>query len=252
MFAEGIYCKGIALKFRNFSIAACLLLAAGSSWAGISVGSGGAISLGQGALDLGGGNLVIDGQFDLGGGAVSAVGDVIITGTLDGGSGALSLGGDWINDGAFDAGSSQVSMTDDAGDDSLIMGASTFNALSLTSSAGGGFVLESGLTQRVTNALTILGASGQPVQIRSSSPPQVAELVLDPGGSQNIAFVGVSDVHATGQHLAPNETNQGGSGNAFGWFGIGPLAVPTLSIGGLILLILAFFGVALFRRGGVT
>lgn len=242
------------MNLRIHSIAACLLLAAAPSWAGISVGSGGSISLGQGALDLGGGNLIIDGQFDLGGGAASAIGDVVITGALDGGSGSISLRGDWVNGGSFDAGTGQVSMIDDAGGISLLMGTSTFNALSLTSSAGGSFVLESGLTQRVTNALTIQGASGQPVQIRSSSPPQVAQLVLDPGGSQNIAFVGVSDVHATGQNLAPDQTNQGGSGNDFGWFGAGLEAfpVPALSLGGLALLILALFGVAFFRRGSAA
>jgi hypothetical protein len=119
----------------------------------------------------------------------------------------------------------------------------------MTSSAGGAFVLESGQAQRVLSSLTIQG-SGSPVQIRSSNPPQAAELVLERGGSQNISNVGVSDVHATGEHLAPQQSNQGGTGNAFGWFGIGILAVPTLSLGGLILLILAFFGVALLRRGG--
>lgn len=240
------------MNYRVCSIAACLFLAAGSACAGIVVGSGGLISLGQGALGLGGGNLTIDGQFDMGGGAASDIGDVVINGTLVGGSGSLFLRGDWLNTGSFDAGTGQVSMIDDAGGSSELRGTSTFHGLSLTSSAGGSFVLESGLTQRVTDSLTIQGTSNQPVQIRSSSPPLIAELALDPGGSQNIAFVGVSNVHATGQPLAPDQTNQGGSGNAFGWFGIGPLAVPTLSIGGLALLILALFGAALLRRGGVA
>jgi len=241
------------LNFRICSITVCLLLAAGSSSAGISIGSGGYISLGQGALDLGGGNLTINGQFDAGSGTVSEIGDLVFNGALEGGSGSLFLRGDWVNNGSFDAGTGQVSMVDDVGASSLIMGTSTFHSLSLTSSAGGSFVLESGLTQRVTDVLTIQGISGQPLQIRSSSPPQIAELLLEPTGTQNIAFVGVSDVHATGQPLAPEQSNQGGTGNAFGWFGIGgPLAIPTLSIGGLTLLILALFVVTVFRRGGVA
>lgn len=240
------------MKIRIFCLAACFLLAVGSSWAGISVGSGGSLSLGQGALDLGGGDLTINGLFDVGGGEVSGIGDVVIGGTLEGGSGALWVYGDWINNGGFDAGTGQVSLLDDAGGSSLIMGGSTFHGLSMASSAGGSFVLESGRTQRVTNALSIQGVNGQPVQIQSSNPPQVAELVLDAEGSQNIAFVGVSDVYATGQHLAPEQTNQGGNGNDFGWFGRGlqpALPVPALSFGGLLILILVFFGAAWLRRG---
>lgn len=224
-------------------------MVAAPCWAGISVGSGGSISLGQGSIDLGGGDLAVSGQFDVAGGSVFGIGNVLINGTLDGGSGPLEVLGDWINNGTFNASTGSVQMLDDTGSIAQLGGASTFNVLSMTSSAGGAFVLESGQVQRVLSSLTIQG-SGSPVQIRSSNPPQVAELVLERGGSQNISNVGVSDVHATGEHLAPQQTNQGGTGNAFGWFGIGILAVPTLSMGGLVLLILAFFGVAFLRRGG--
>lgn len=219
--------------------------------AGISVGSGGSIALGQGTIDLGGGDLDVGGQFDVAGGSVFGIGNVLINGTLDGGSGPLEVLGDWINNGSFNAGTGSVQLRDDTGSSAQVAGSTTFNALSMTSSAGGAFVLESGQAQRVLSSLTIQG-TGSPLQIRSSNPPQVAELVLELGGSQNISNVGVSDVHATGQHLAPQETNQGGTGNAFGWFGIGLLAVPTLSAGGLALMILAFLGLALLRRSAIA
>jgi hypothetical protein len=229
------------------------LCAAGSAFGAISVGNGGVFSLGDGAVDLAGGSLTIDGQFDVANGTVSNAGDVAINGTLDGGNGSLLLLGDWINGGTFNAGAGQVTFTDDAGTAAQIVGSTTFYGLSLLSSAGGAFVLQSGTVQRVMNSLTIQG-SGAPVQIESSNPPQVAELLLEAGGSQNIANVGVSNVYATGQPLAPNQTNQGGAGNDRGWFGlpIDPMPVPVLSIPGLLIMILALFGVAYARRSSAA
>lgn len=251
LFRKGIQSKGSDLKFGFRAVAVILaLFVACSSWAGVSIGSGGSISLGQGALDLGGTDLQIDGQLDIEAGSIVEAGNVAINGVLEGGSGAVAARGNWTNNGSFNAGTGSVQLLDDSGSSSHLIGASNFHSLSMTSSSGGSFVLESGQTQRVTNALTVQGVGGQPVQIRSSSSPQVAELLLEPGGSQNIALVGVSDVHATGQRLAPGQVNQGGNDNDFGWFGGGlPHAVPTLSFGSLLLLILAFFGVALVRRG---
>lgn len=236
------------------ALCAISLFATGSAFGAISVGNGGAVSLGDGTLELAGGNLTVDGQFGLDGGSVLEAGDVVINGVLDGGTGSLFLLGDWINNGSFNAGSGQVSFVDDAGSSAQLVGNTTFFGLSLLSSAGGAFVLQSGTVQRVVNSLVIQGASGAPVQIESSAPPQIAELLLEPGGSQNISFVGVSNVHATGQPLAPNQTNQGGTGNARGWFGlpIDPMPVPLLTIPGLLIMILALLGVAYTRRGSAA
>lgn len=236
------------------ALCAISLCAAGSAFGAISVGNGGVVSLGDGSLELAGGDLRVDGQFSIDGGSVFEAGDVVINGVLDGGTGSLFLLGDWINNGSFNAGSGQVSFVDDAGTGAQLLGNTTFFGLSLISSAGGAFVLQSGTLQRVLSSLVIQGASGAPVQIESSTPPQIAALLLEPGGSQNIAFVGVSNVHATGQPLAPNQTNQGGTGNDRGWFGIpiDPLPIPVLTIPGLLILILALFGVAYARRGGAA
>lgn len=215
--------------------------------ASITIDSGGSISLGNGVLDLAGGDLIVDGQFNLQDGDVSNAGNVAINGGLDGGTGSLLVLGDWINNGSFIAQTGQVTLFNTAGGSVQMIGDSIFFGLSLLGPAGGRFVLQSGSVQQVINALTILGAPGQPVQIESSNPPQIAELVLQAGGSQNIDFVGVSNVHATGEPLAPDGTNQGGSGNAFGWFGsgsFGPLPIPTLSIPGLLLMMLMMLVIA--------
>jgi hypothetical protein len=76
------------------------------------------------------------------------------------------------------------------------------------------------------------------------------------GGTQNIQYVGVSDVHATGQHLAINQTNDGGTGNATGWFGTAiagnTVPTPTLSWFGSFLLALLLVRIAATRRNGET
>ncbi|AKS41244.1 hypothetical protein [Wenzhouxiangella marina] len=228
-----------------------MLCLAQAGLASITVGSGGSISLGSGALDLGGGDLVVDGQFNLEAATVTEAGNVVINGSFDGGGGSMLLRGDWINNGLFNAQTSQISMIEASGGSNALVGDSIFYGLSLTSPVGGAFVLQSGSVQQIVNSLTILGASGQPVQIESSNPPQIAEMVLQAGGSQNIAFVGVSNVHATGEPLAPDETNQGGSGNDFGWFGSGLfelIPVPTLTIPGLLLMMLSMLVLARVGR----
>lgn len=223
---------------------------AAPAWSGLLIGSGGSISIGSGSIELGGGDVTIDGQLDVDNGALLGVGDVVINGTMNAGAGQVRLEGDWIRNGTFDTGTASIEFVDTLGDSAQISGDSTFHELSMLSSAGGAFVLQGGSVQRITQQLTIQGVSGFPVQIESSDPALIAQMVLDPAGSQDIAFVGVSNVWATGQPLAPDETNQGGTGNDFGWFGnsLEPLIVPTLSGAGLALLILLLLGVIALRR----
>jgi len=60
-------------------------------------------------------------------------------------------------------------------------------------------------------------------------------------------------VWATGQHLAPNQTNEGGGGNAANWFGSGPppdgggglARIPTLGDLALLALAALLAGVAI-------
>ncbi len=135
---------------------------------------------------------------------------------LDAGSGSITLSGDWSNQGTFIAGSSRVNFVDGARAQSNVTGNTTFSSLSFISSIGKGYALQSGSTQTVESLLQILGTAAAGIQIQSTSP--FASINLLSSGSQNIGFVGVSNVHATGQYLAPTLTNDGGSGNATGWF----------------------------------
>lgn len=239
---------------RLLVLIGCALFFAGGSpsiHAAITVGNGGSISLGDGRLALAETDLTVNGTFDVGSGDVVDAGNVIINGMLSGGTGSLTALGDWVNAGNFLAGSGRVHLDDQSASSANMVGDSTFYELALTSNAGGEFVLQSGSIQRVSTLLTILGVNGVPVQIRSSLPPQIAQMFLESGGGQAIEFVGISDVHATGEPLAPDQTNQGGTGNDLGWFGRGfePLIVPTLSFAGLLLLALMLAGVVVLRRG---
>lgn len=143
--------------------------------------------------------------------------------------------------------------------ESAVLGSTAFANASFGSANGKRYRFESGSTQTVAAQLEILG-TGAPIQIDVTQPGAIAFLNLLPSGTQNIANVGVSDGHATGQHLAPAQTNQGGRGNADGWFGgggpIGPssVPVPASSPAGSILFALGLLGAALlaFRRGSTT
>ena len=89
-----------------------------------------------------------------------------------------------------------------------------------------------GTTQTINNVLEIAGTAGSPVQFRSSAAGQVANINLVASGTQLIQHVGVTDVWATGQWLAPTLTNEGGGGNANRWFGgsgPGAAAIPAMS-----------------------
>jgi len=231
------------------TIPAWLLLAA-SAHAAITVPAGGSISLAGGALDMGCTDITVGGSLQDGSAAITNVRNVTIQagappdGTLDGGSGSITLAGNWSDSGTFIPGSSSVNFVDNPGcaTASTISGNTTFNNLSLVSSIGKVYTIPPDTTQTVIHALTIQGVAGNPIQITSGVPGQKGFINLLEG-PQNIAHVGVSDNWASGQPLAPLLTNEGGTGNSRGWFGI-PLNVPVPALGaaGLALLALLLAG----------
>lgn len=220
---------------------------------GLALPPGARLQMDGGRLEAAGGDLLIDGALILGTGELRGVGALRIAagGSADFGSGLATVTGDWENRGAFTAGSSTVALCDGPVATSAILGTSQFANLSLVSAAGKRYRFESGLTQTVGANLQIQG-QGPAIQVDVTVPGSAAFLNLLPGGSQAIANVGVSDVHATGQRLAPTQTNQGGRGNDSGWFGGGvavtPVPVPTLSHGLQLLLAAGLILIATRRR----
>ena len=200
-------------------------------------------------MAVGGGDLATGGVLQLGAGHVADLRNFQVTGGGQAslGSGQIELFGDWSNGGTINPGSSLVSFIDGALASSTLLGSSTFASLSFLSTTGKRYLFQSGSTQTINYALTIQGTQALPIQFDVTSPGSVANINLLPSGSQAIQYVGVSDVHATGQHLAPSQDNDGGRGNATGWFRalLAPYAaVPGLTPWAIAMLLLALSLVA--------
>lgn len=235
-----------------------LFASSAASAAGFTVPAGAQLNLGGGHLLLAAQDLRIDGALSLGSGLLLDLASLHVGGgaQADLGSGVVSLSGDWDNQGSVAAGSSQVMFVDGPAD-SAVLGSTTFANASFDSANGKRYHFQSGLTQSISALLQIHG-NGTPIQIDVTQPGATAFLNLLASGTQDIANVGVSDVHASGQPLAPTQTNQGGRGNAAGWFGTGgggggggvtnAIATPMLSPAGSMLLCFALFGLALRAR----
>jgi hypothetical protein len=237
-----------SVRRRVATTAALLLCAFAAAQAQkLSIPSGGTVQINGGRLALSGGDIRIDGRFALGSGELRGVGALRIGagGTADFGSGVATLTGDWENRGIFNAGTSRVELRDGPVAVSSILGTNAFANLSLVSLTGKRYRFESAFTQRVAANLQIQG-TGPAIQVDVTAPGSVAFLNLLPGGSQSIANVGVSDVHATGQPLAPTQTNQGGNGNDNGWFGGGGPVIPPTPVPAVGWPMLLLLGIGLF------
>ena len=249
--------KGTFVKLIDITrkvLCGVLALSCVTAWANVSVPATASFQLNGGSIDLAGSNLQIAGAFGVGAGIVIGASDIAILpgGSINAGSGVLTLSGDWSNLGSFNAGSSTVNFVDGASALSTVLGSSSFHDAHFLTAIGKTYAFEVASTQTIDGLLTIQGTASQPIQFKSTTAGQAAFINLLPGGNQAIDFVGVSNVHATGQQLAPTKTNQGGSGDDLGWFGHtgggpgGAAAVPApiRSPFALLLLALGLLGLA--------
>ena len=232
------------MKHRPRIAAFVLLLHPGLAAADVIVPAGASWSINGGALDLGCTDQIVAGTLQVGSGQVLNARHITIQsgGVVDGGSGAIELGGNWSNNGGFLAGAGTVRFLDlCALASAAISGSSSFANARFVTSTGKNYVFAVGSVQTIAGLMEITGTTPQPIQFRSSTPGQVASINLTQTATQQIAHVGVTDVWSTGQPLAPNLQNEGGGGNALGWFGTvlaGAVAsIPALS--NLMLAILA-------------
>jgi hypothetical protein len=213
--------------------------------ADLTVPAGGLITLGPGIVDLACTDAVIAGTLHINGGALKNVRNVSIQpgGVLNGGTGLIEVAGNWSNAGSFAAGTGSVNFRElCAAGAATISGDTIFNRASFVTASGRNYVFAAGSTQTVKSLLEISGTVANPIQFRSSAPGQTAFINLLSGGTQLIQHVGVTDVWATGQWLAPFLNNEGGGGNANRWFGTpsgpgtgsaGGRAIPTLDTAAL-------------------
>ncbi|CAN5163124.1 hypothetical protein BH11PSE11_BH11PSE11_17870 [soil metagenome] len=243
-----------SIHLRRLALFSCMLLAAGSQ-AAIIVPAGASMSLAGGTMDLGCTDITVGGNLQINGAAITNVHDMSIQagtppdGVVDGGSGTITLAGSWSNGGTFTPGTSGVSFVDNPGCSpaSTLSGNTTFYDLSLVSTVGKIYTVSPASTQGQLHGLTIQGTLLNPIQIVSGAPGNAGFFNLAAGGTQNILHVGVSDNWATGQPLAPLLSNEGGTGNSRGWFGIALItAIPTLGPAGMVLMALMLFGFGIF------
>ena len=238
-----------AIGFFGLSMALCVSTCLA---AGITVPAGAGLNLGGGQLAAAGGDLLIGGTLQLGAGEVVGLRNFTVAGGGQGslGSGQIELFGDWSNAGTILPGSSLMRFVDGALASSSVLGATTFASVSFVSANGKRYLFQSGQTQTVSNALAIQGTQALPIQFDVTNPGNVANINLLPTGTQAIQYVGVSDVHATGQHLASNQDNDGGRGNATGWFRT--LAAPYMAVPGVtpwsLLMLLLAMGMLAWRQ----
>jgi hypothetical protein len=241
-------------RLRVVALAATLLASADAD-ADIRVPAGARLQVDGGRIDFSGTSYVGYGVLRLGAGSLERLDDfrIFAGGSADLGSGVLRLAGDWENRGGIAAGTSLVEFLDAPGD-SFLLGATEFSSVRAATAQGRRLRLESGNTQRVLTSITLVG-TGAPLRIDSSTPGDVAFLHLLAGGSQDITNVAVWDVHASGQPLAPDETNQGGNANVQGWFGSGQAlspgrleTIPATSPLALLLLACGFLAAFPFMR----
>jgi hypothetical protein len=233
--------------------------------ADLTVPAAGLVTLGPGIVDLACTDVVVAGTLLINGGALKNVRNVSIQpgGVVNGGTGLIEVAGNWSNAGSFAAGTGQVNFRElCAAGAATISGDTIFNRASFVTTSGRNYVFTAGSTQTVKSVLEISGTVTNPIQFRSSAPGQVAFINLLIGGTQQIQHVGVTDVWATGEWLAPFQSNEGGGGNANRWFGTpsGPgsgsagTAIPTLDTAALAALaaLLAAAGAWFARQRAAT
>ena len=147
--------------------------------------------------------------------SLTVVGNVTLQGgTLIAGSQTITIGGDWrLQATDFQAGTSTV-VFNDASQYSTILGFNTFYSLaSITPSKR--LFFEAGATQTVSGALTLEGAKGQLIELRSTDPGQT-QWKLAPIGATSIRFVHLGDAY----NLSPTPIKalpSNSFGNNTGW-----------------------------------
>ena len=195
--------------FSNLGVTAELTIPANGSF---SVPASATMQMGCADLNAGGATVLNAGQ-------IQQAGNVSIpaSGSFNAGSGSLQVGGNWTNNGTFVAGTSTVSFVSgcSAGNPTL-SGTTTFNNLSLTSTAARTFIIESGHYTTVNGTLNLTGSPG-PVTLAPSAG-STAYVALGPNAIYNSTNASVPSTVQIG--------NNGGGGGGGGGSTLAP-GIPT-------------------------
>jgi hypothetical protein len=216
-------------------------LATPASAGNVTVGASSTVDLGTGSLALGCADLEVAGTLTAGTVGLIGARDVAIApgGTLNGNAATVQLTGDWNNAGTFNAGTSSVQMVDGCAlSTGVVSGDTSFANLSISTTTAKQVSLAAGSTQTVTGLLSLLGAAGNRLQIRSTVNGDQA--FLNVSGTTIVSFVNVrdNDAQAGNEILVPANSVKGP--NTPGWLFVPPVPMlAPLALGVLALLLLA-------------
>jgi hypothetical protein len=133
--------------------------------------------------------------------------------------GNLNLGGNWTNSGTFTPNSRTVNFNGATGQ--TIAGNTTFAKLTKSVVGAQTFLFTAGSLTTVTDALTLSGAAGQLLSLRSTTPG--SQWLLHAPATQSVNFVDAQDSNANGSATV-HAFNSTDSGNNLNWtFGPAPI-----------------------------
>lgn len=208
------------------------------------------MSLSGGVVDLVCTDVIVGGTLDLGGGRLDNARSVTIQagGNIAlGTAGTITLAGDWSNSGgSLNPGTGTVFFVDApaCATTSTISGNSNFYRLSVVSTLGKLYRFAAGSSQNVQHQLTMTGTAASPLRIESTIAGQYANINLVVP-VQNMAFLAVRDMSATGEWIALGLTNLI-NGATIRWFGA-PV-IPTTSTLTLIAMMLTLIALTAHLR----
>ncbi len=149
--------------------------------------------------------------------ALSVAGNLTINAstTLATGGRNLSVAGNWASSGTFTHGSATVTLNGAGGSTQVISGTTTFNILTATCATARTLNFTAGTAQTVSGTLTLTGASGQLLSLRSTTPGTYWK--LDPQSTRTCSYVDVRDgLNLTMPIINPATSTD--SGHNLGWF----------------------------------
>jgi len=236
-----------------------LILAMRNAAATIIVGAGSSLNVADNNVDLGCSDLTVAGALAANGANVTSIANLDLSGgsSFAAGTSRISLGGNFANTGNFDPGASRVAIVDACGNGTSEMsGATNFYDLVVATVSGKQILFPVAAAQSVAHSLTLQGAAGHLLDVRSSVAGQRGVLALAEGAAQTIAYVRARDNNASIAHIAPGlpaQFNSVDGGNLINWFldiSGGTVPAPMLGAGRWVLLAAMLFAAActLFRR----
>lgn len=165
------------------------------------------------------GNTTVGGNFTITSGSVNSnnnsltvTGDYTNAGTYTAGSSTIAIAGNFSNTGTYTANTSTVNLN---GGNQTISGATTFYNLTKTVATATTLTFPSGTTQTITNTLTLQGAVGQLLSLRSSSGG--SQWSIDPQGTRTTSYLDVQDSNNTNGTAISGGGTSVNSGNNTNW-----------------------------------